>query len=106
MSEPRAWTEDEIRQKFLEHVAMLTHYWFAETRATRVEDKLTGLAFSLMAMLDGSSTDIPGFKVIPDPHPDDEAYQRKRGENWYPDDVDIAGSLHEMISRFHHPDLG
>lgn len=24
-----------------------------------------------------------------------------RGENWYPDDVDISGALHDFLSRPH-----
>ena len=55
------------------------------------------------AMIDGASPTLPGFLLIPDPHPDDKAYRRDRGENWYPEaaeGIDIAGSLHE---EFYNP---
>ncbi len=40
---------------------------------------------------------MPGFKVIPDPHPSDRESQASRGENWFPNDCDIAGYLHELF---------
>lgn len=97
----RAYTEEEIRDQFLRHVRTLSRYWAGldgsnveEDRST--EDRLDGLAFSILAAIDGSSTWLPGFKLIPNPHPDDKAYHKERDENYYPDDVDIAGGLHEL----------
>lgn len=101
---PRALTEDEIREQFLQHVKMMVRYWAGEGNSnvpedSTVKDRLDGLAFSLLALLDGSAIDLPGFKVIANPHPDDEAFHRERGENFYPTDVDIAGYLHEVMKR-------
>lgn len=97
MSESRAFTEEEVRERFLAHVRTMAKYWDGVPNQTP-SDKLDGLAFSIMVLLDGG-TGLPGFKVIPDPHPDDKAYHQREGENWYPDDVDIAGCLHDLYLK-------
>ena len=93
----RPYTEDEVRDQFISYIHILIRYWNDVDKPTCYE-KMAGLAFSILSTLDGESVELPGFKVIPDPHPDDEGFHRLEGENWYPDDVDIGGSLHE---RFH-----
>lgn len=42
---------------------------------------------------------LPGFKVIPDPHPDDAEFNRSEGSDWWPNDVDIRGDV-EMHAEF------
>lgn len=100
---PRVWTEDEVRDKFLQHVAVMTRYWERESRVTTAREKLEGLAFSILAALDGSSAAIPGFVVAPAPHKDDRAFHIGEGENYYPKapkvECDIAGGLHELIHK-------
>lgn len=101
MSEPRALTVDEVRTAFLEHVRSMVDYWETVESADgqTLRSRLEGLAFSILVALDGSALALPAFKVSPMPHPDDAAFNRAQGENWYPTDVDIAGSLHELIWR-------
>lgn len=98
---PRAYTENEVREMVQAHIRGLVTYWASEggsnvsvheTRRARLE----GLAFSIMVMLDGGSA-LPGFSVMPNPSPDDQAFNKSRGEHWFPDDIDIAGSLHETL---------
>jgi hypothetical protein len=98
MSKPRAWTEEEIREKFFKQIKLILSEWRSYPNKTELE-RINGIIFSIMAMLDGSSIDIPAFKVIPMPHEDDKEYHVKKGENYYPDDVDIAGSLHDEWFR-------
>lgn len=101
----RPYTEAECRSMLLDHVRTLVLYWSGEIgnvpHEKSVKDRLDGLAFSLLVMLDGG-TELPGFKVIPDPHPDDRQYHIDEGENWWPDDVDLAGGLHEVFCRQPH----
>lgn len=101
-AEPRAWTEEECRDMFLRHVAVLVRYWHdLPAPATRtVLDRMNGLAFSILSTIDGSSMEVPAFALTPAPHPDDAGYHRINGDNWWPDDVDIAGGLHEVWHRF------
>lgn len=100
---PRVFTEGECREKFLRHVWTLIEFWEKDSRAETVHAKMTGLAFSMLVMLDGGSVALASFSVCPSPHPDDKEYHRERGENWWPTDedaVDIAGSLHELFYQY------
>lgn len=95
---PRALTEDEVRDLFLNAVAGIANYW----ATTNLEDgsaksRCQGVAFSILALLDGSNIGLPGMKVIPNPAAEDEEYLKNEGKNWFPDDVDIGGGLHELI---------
>ena len=101
MSEPREHTRDECRRMFLGHIRATSRYWAtvdSPDGPKTTQERLDGLAFSILAMLDGCAS-VPGFQVIPAPHPDDRAYHQEQGENWWPSDVDIAGSLHEEWHR-------
>jgi hypothetical protein len=97
----RAMTEDEAGDLFLKQVAAYVAWWDAEARAPTAIEKLEGLAHSILVILDGGAGFLPGFKVIPDPHEDDERYHRDRNEDWWPNDVDIAGDLHERIHEWY-----
>jgi hypothetical protein len=104
--EPRVYTEEEVRKMFLEHVWTLVQFWENESRQPDVRAKLGGLAFSILATLDGSSIGIPAFIVAPHPHPSDKAFHSDEGRNYFPENhkakvQDIAGSLHE---EFHNHD--
>ena len=97
MSKPRVMTVDEVRAVFLDHVAGIVDYWENESRAGSVRDRLEGVAFSILVALDGEAAMLPGFTVTPSPHESDEAFHRKEGTNWFPNDVDIADGLHEHL---------
>lgn len=96
MTIPRAYTEDEIRDQLLDHINYLVKYWNGEGNSnvdplSSSRYKLEGLAFSICSALDSS------FLVARNPHPEDREYCESCGENWYPEGVDIAGCLHELI---------
>jgi hypothetical protein len=80
----------------------MARYWAGldgsnvESDATPL-DRTSGFAHSLLAAIDGCSMGVPAFTLIPSPHPDDRAYHIAEGENYFPDDVDIAGGLHELL---------
>lgn len=92
------YSEDEIREQVLDHLADMLHYWETLPDKT-LHERMDGLVFSVLTMLDGCTMTVPGFKVIPCPHPDDKEYHQANGEQWYPDDVDIGGGLHEYWSQ-------
>ena len=97
-------TEDEIRTEFLNHIRHLVNYWDKVDKPTSKE-KLEGLAFSILAMLDGCSGDICGFIVAPSTHEDDKQYNIDNGEDYYPQNHetnvkgDIAGGLHDLFYK-------
>jgi hypothetical protein len=99
MNQPRQYTEDEIRDQFLDQCRAYVTYWHDLPGKTKRE-AMEGLVFSLLVILDGE-TGLPGFVVAPAPHESDEAYHKQEGTNWYPaaptGGVDIAGCLHELF---------
>jgi len=101
--ESRAYTEEEVREMFLKHLWGLVGYWETvegKDSPKTVRDRLSGLMHSMLVTLDGGSMGLPGFEVRPHPHETDQSYHQERGENWFPTDVDIGGSLHEVMYRF------
>lgn len=102
--QPREYTTQEVQEAFLTRVRALIDHWHGQADMTCLE-RLNGLAFSILATLDGSAIGMPGFIVAPDPHPDDKAYHQSEGENWWPENHDkaiqanIAGGLHELLRR-------
>ncbi len=100
--EGHEYTTKEIREQFLDYIQNTVQYWLKEARTPSVEDKLNGLAFSILVLLDGGAADMPGFIVAPSTHPSDKEYHQENGESWYPqnDDAKVnadiaADSLHE-----------
>jgi len=109
MDKPRAWTTDEVREKFIEHCLHMAKYW-AEVKdparigsESEVHARCEGVVFSILSALDGCNAALPGFIVAPDPHPDDTDFNISQGNNYYPRSEpsanDIAGSMHELISK-------
>lgn len=80
---PRQWTAEEISEMFLAHCKTLVNYWATVPNKTDKE-KLDGLMFSLLAVFDGSSAELPSFELIPAPHEDDKEYNKTNGNNWWP----------------------
>jgi len=99
MTEPKAYTEEEIRAKVLRRVWGLIEYWGDLANKTQMQ-RLEGLAFSILSMLDGSYVTLPRFKVVADPCPEDKQYCIDRGEKWFPEGVDIAGCLHDTLCDY------
>lgn len=95
MSEPREKTEEEVVTELLEHMQVIARFWNRSDGST--EEKLDGLLFSMLVMIDGGSAGICGFSLTPSFHPDDPEFLKGEGEDWYPtcpinDDV----QLHEL----------
>ena len=101
--EPREYTDEEVRDMFISHIWMLVNYWDKADRPTQ-HDRMAGLAFSILSMLDGCSMNLPGFSVIPHPHPDDKEFRKNEGTNWFPEpqkvNHDISGMLHDNFYKF------
>lgn len=100
MPRPRVMTEDECRAALLRQIAVYVSYWHKDTVETDTLRKLNGLVFSILVILDGEASDIPGFTVAPAPHEDDEEYHRMNDENWWPTSTNLAGGLHEIWHKF------
>ncbi len=100
----RELTTEEIRREFIAQVHHTINYW-SELEDKEENDKLEGLAFSILSMLDGCRVGIPQFIVAPNPHPEDKKYCKRGGKNFYPTNNkrikgDISGSLHELFYEY------
>ena len=102
----RQHTREEMQQMVLDHLRALADYWATveverkPEGETEAQWRCRGVLFSFLVMLDGEAGDMPAFHLVPEPHPDDEAFLRGEGENWWPtcpDDVaelSINGDVH------------
>src|SRR3972149_5783195 len=102
----REFTEEEVREKFLQHCWVLIDYW-ENVPNKSMHDKMVGLVFSILVSLDGESAGLPAVLVAPIPHPDDKEFLIREGESWFPENderlvnCNIAGSLHDLLISHH-----
>ena len=89
-------TKEQVQEEFIRCLKNIAGYWEKLPNKT-TKERLEGAMFSVLAVLDGEQPSLPGFQVIPNPHPDDKKFHEKEGEDWYPR-IDIAGTLH---NRWH-----
>jgi hypothetical protein len=103
MATPRAYTTDEIRVQVLDYLHSLVEYWATLDGRKTCHERLDGLAFSILVMLDGGAAALPGFSVAAVPHADDKAFHIERGEPYYEPTThhpqDLGGALHEQWHR-------
>ena len=96
---PRQLTVEEVRDQFLAQVWHTIRYW--QKLDNPGGDRIEGAVFSVLAILDGTAVDLPGFIVAPAPHHSDREYCVERGEDYFPEapqvECDIAGSLHDLF---------
>lgn len=94
--EPRTYTAEEAREHVLGHMHVLVKYW-AKLPDKSMADRLDGLAFSFLTMIDGA-TGLPAMDLVLRPHHNDEEFHREEDENWYQDGQVVNGNvcLHEL----------
>ncbi len=83
MDEPRAWTKEEVRDRFLHMLAGQVRFWATCKGPESVSDRLEGLAFSFLNLLDGTAG-FPAVDLIAGPHETDKAFHEAEGENYFP----------------------
>jgi hypothetical protein len=98
--EPRAYTSEEATELFLGHIRSMVEYWdqLPDTAQTQ-KDRLSGLAFSILVLLDGDTIVVPGTTVTLQPHESDKTYHQANGENWFEPGTELSYPLHEMFYR-------
>jgi hypothetical protein len=101
----REYTKDEVREMFLSNLKGIVNYW-AKLPDKTPKEKLEGLAFTILAEIDGSSSTIPTFILAPLPNEADKEYYIDKGKNYYPENhnsnvkCDIAGNLHHLWHEY------
>lgn len=94
---PRELTPTESAKKFVNCVSgMVTHY--TKSPLDR-EQALESLAGSIMAALDGSRIDVPGYAVIPNSDPEYVKDHVDNGLDYDCIDRDIAGNLSSFFTQ-------
>jgi hypothetical protein len=95
---------DECKKRMLERFKIIVKYWVNEGGMS-VEEKVRGAVFSVLAELDGESSDLPAFIVAPRPHPDAMQYRKNKGKDWWPEtpdvETDLAGNLHHQFAEIY-----
>jgi hypothetical protein len=94
----REYTQEEVKEMFLEKARSIAKYWAEQPNQSPLE-RTEGAIFSLPVILDGEDVDLPGFQVFPNVGEEDKEYRISNGENWFPEDCDIGGSLHEHFYK-------
>lgn len=80
-SGPRAYTAEEARDIFLEHLQVMAGYWATQEGSKR--DVCMGLVFSVLTAIDGCAGGVPfSLDLVTCTHPDDKAFRQGEGENW------------------------
>jgi hypothetical protein len=104
---PRELTKDEVTDKFLKHIKAMEKYWEGLPNKSS-EEKLNGLAFSILVLLDGGAGFMPSFIVAPSPHEEDKDFCiNEEKTNYFPENhqiedkikCDISGGLHELYAK-------
>lgn len=102
--EPREYTRDEIRHALMKKIWAIIHYW--KTHPDPQSDRMEGCVFSILAMLDGSSMDLPEFILIANPSPEDKPYCIERGRRYFAmapagtEEANVGGGLHEIFHQY------
>lgn len=99
MSEPRAYTTEEARDLYLQHIANIATYWARQEDQTPLQ-RCNGVAFSILALFDGD-TMLPGCDIKLSPHPEDQEFRRDEGSNWFEPGQTINDyPMHEFWRHF------
>lgn len=98
-SGPRAYTEEEVREKIINQMRASAKYWgSSKVDPSSIQERLDGLVFSILVMFDGGNIDIPAIDMVPSPHPTDKEYCISKGENWYEPGMVINDcQMHELL---------
>lgn len=91
---------EDLRNAFLHQLADAAYYWATLPDKTPLE-RCSGLAFSVLVMIDGCSMGLPAFDLVARPHPDDKAFHKAEGSDWIEDGTVITDTmLHELWRQY------
>ncbi len=78
----RAFTKVEAKDAFLTHIRALIDYW-SRVDGQNEKEKLSGLAFSILNIFDGTTIALPAMDIVLRPHKSDKQFCKENGENWW-----------------------
>jgi len=99
-------TPQEMRERFLDQVRSDINYW-ANLPDKTPEERCSGVAHSILVLLDGCSMNFPSCLVVPLPHESDKEFHIEENTDYFPDiinikdvmDNDIGGGLHDNLYK-------
>jgi hypothetical protein len=109
-SSPKEKTPEQVRQEFLEMIHFNIRYWSSHSLEKSVEDRLKGLAFSILVAIDGNHAGLPAFILAPNPDSTDKSHHIKMNEDYFPEQItnircNISGSLQDALYGIPTPQL-
>lgn len=87
----------EVQDEVLNYIDEMIVYWSKEESRNTTE-KLAGLAYSILSILDGEVRGFPQFIVAPLPHPKDNIIDIEEGEDYYPENHKVFRKIRGNIS--------
>ena len=96
-SKPVAYATEEARDMYLSHMRMLVDYWSKESYGKTERERMEGLVFSILVMLDGGSSSLPAVDISLSPHESDKEFLTSIGEKHFEDGMIINDcQLHDL----------
>ena len=87
---------EDVREELLDQIRAYIGFWI-NTKDQTEEQKLVGLAFSILNIFDGTSACLPAMDIVLRPHEDDKEYNKENGDDWYEDGMVVNECmLHEQ----------
>lgn len=108
MSDPRAYTKQEIIDMLMDNFRSIADYWATvqlgpeheiKTPEEDIKYRCEGVVFTMLSTLDGSSMNIPGIDLVICSTPEDVEYYKESGENWFEPEMRINTALHEHFHK-------
>ena len=101
MDKPRTMTKEEVRELFLDSIRVLVDYWDKVENVSQ-RDKIDGVAFSILNIIDGMSGDFPcPLTLVTEYSEEDKQYCIENGKNYVEDSMAINDDvmLHEIYYK-------
>jgi hypothetical protein len=91
----KAITKEEAREKILACVRTIAQEW--SRQGCDPLRMCEGVAFSILAMIDGASPGVPAMDLVLRPHPDDRAFCQNQGTDFFQEGMVINDCyLHDL----------
>lgn len=94
-----AYSEKEVKDMFLKKIKSITNYW-SNYESKSNKERCEGVAFSILALIDGCSVGFPAIDMRLAPHPDDKQYHIDNDEDYFEEGMLINNCcLHDLLNR-------
>lgn len=92
---PPAYTKEEMRDMFMQHVRFMAQYWATTVTTGTLQERIEGFAHSLLKTIDGCAGGFPcAIDLVLRPHPDDKAFHIREGDKWVQDGMVVNDDCH------------